>query len=444
MFEGLSDRLSIIIKKLKGQGSLSEANIHETLKDVRMALLEADVNFTVVKEFTEKIKSKAVGREVLESLTPGQQFIKIVNDELVQILGGSSSNLELDGKPPLAIMLVGLQGSGKTTTTAKLARHLKSKGRNPYLVPADIYRPAAILQLKKLAGDIAVDVFDADTSLKPQDICREAYRIAGIKGYDTVLIDTAGRLHIDNELMGELQGLKSTLNPKEILFVADSMTGQDAVNTAKGFDEAIGITGIILTKLDGDTRGGAALSIKAVTGKPIKFIGVGEKIDALEPFYPDRMAGRILGMGDVLTLIEKAQEVVDEKKAKELEKRIRKNAFTLEDFREQLYQIKKMGSLESILSMVPGFKEAQKKSGITPDEKDLVKTEAIINSMTKEERLNHLILNAGRRKRIAKGSGTSVQDVNKLIKQYVQMREMMKRFAKGGMPKIGARGLLPF
>jgi signal recognition particle subunit SRP54 len=444
MFDGLSDKFSIIIKKIKGQGSLSEANIHEALKDVRMALLEADVNFTVVKDFTEKVRTKAIGKEVLESLTAGQQFVKVVNDELVEILGGNSYGLEFGSKPPVPIMLVGLQGSGKTTTTAKLAKHLKSRGRNPYLVPADIYRPAAMLQLKKLAAEIGVDIFDYDGSKRPQDICQEALRIAGIKGYDTVLVDTAGRLHIDNELMEELKELKTILKPREILFVADSMTGQDAVNSAKGFDEAVGITGIILTKLDGDTRGGAALSIKAVTGKPIKFIGVGEKTDAIEPFYPDRMASRILGMGDVLTLIEKAQEVVDEKQAKALEKKLRKDTFTLEDFREQLGQIKKMGSLESILSMVPGFKDLQKKSGITPDEKDLVRIEAIINSMTKQERLSHIILNANRRKRIAKGSGTSVQEVNKLIKQYVQTKELMKRFAKGGFPRMGGRGLLPF
>ena len=444
MFESLSDRLGIIIKKIKGCGSLSEANIQEALKDVRMALLEADVNFTVVKDFTERVRNKAVGKDVLESLTPGQQFIKIVRDELVEVLGGNSCGLELGAKPPAAIMLVGLQGSGKTTTTAKLARYLKSKGRTPYLVSADIYRPAAMLQLKRLAGEINVDVFDAESSLNPQDITREAKRIADIKGYDTVLVDTAGRLHIDNELMEELKELKAILKPKEILFVADSMTGQDAVNTARGFDEAVGITGIILTKLDGDTRGGAALSIKNVTGKPIKFIGVGERIDALEPFYPDRMASRILGMGDVLTLIEKAQEVIDEKKAKELEKKIRKDTFTLEDFREQLRQIKKMGSLESIIAMIPGFKEMQKKSGVMPDERELFKTEAIINSMTKKERLNHTILNANRRKRIANGSGTSVQDVNKLVKQYLQTREMMKRFSKGRLPLIGGRGFSPF
>jgi len=401
VFENLSDRLGTIIKKIKGYGSLSDANIQEALKDVRMALLEADVNFTVVRDFIERVKNKAIGKEVMESLTPGQQFIKIVRDELIEVLGGISCGLELGTKPPAAIMIVGLQGSGKTTTTAKLARYLKSKGRNPYLVSADIYRPAAMLQLKRLAGEITVDVFDTEKSLRPQDITSEANRIADIKGYDTILVDTAGRLHIDNELMEELKELKAILKPKEILFVADSMTGQDAVNTAKGFDEAVGITGIILTKLDGDTRGGAALSIKNITGKPIKFTGVGEKTDALEPFYPDRMASRILGMGDVLTLIEKAQEFVDEKKAKELEKKIKKDTFTIEDFGEQLRQIKKMGSLESIIAMVPGFKEMQKKSGVMPDESALHKTEAIVNSMTKKERLNHTILNANRRKRIA-------------------------------------------
>ena len=441
MFDSLSDKFSAVIKKVRGLANLSEANIQEALKDVRMALLEADVNFTVVKNFTESVKSKAVGREVLESLTPGQQFISIVRDELVQILGGNTHGLELSSKPPVPIMLVGLQGSGKTTTTAKLAKHLKSRGRNPYLVPADIYRPAAILQLKKLADDIKVDIFGSDNSMKPQDICGEALRIADVKGYDTVLVDTAGRLHIDNELMEELKELKNILKPKEILFIADSMTGQDAVNTARGFDESVGITGIILTKLDGDTRGGAALSMKAVTGKPIKFIGEGEKIDALEPFHPDRMASRILGMGDVLTLIEKAQESVDEKKARALEKKIKKDAFTLEDFKEQLGQVKKMGSMDSILAMVPGFKEIQRKSGVVPDEKNLIRVEAIINSMTKEERRNHTILNARRRMRIAKGSGTSVQEVNRLIKQYLQMCELMKRFAKGKLPKLGWGGL---
>lgn len=444
MFDSLSDKLGAIIKKIKGQGSLSESNIQEALREVRIALLEADVNFNVVKDFTEKVKAKAIGKEVLQSLTPGQQFVKVVRDELVEVLGGSLSSLDLSSKPPVPIMLVGLQGSGKTTTTAKLARHLKSKGRNPYLVPADTYRPAAVLQLKRLAKEINIDVFDSDASSRPQDICREAFRIADIKGYDSILVDTAGRMHIDNELMEELRELNSILKPKEILFVADSMTGQDAINTAKGFDEAVGITGVILTKLDGDARGGAALSIKTVTGKPIKFVGIGEKIDALEPFYPERVAQRILGMGDVLTLIEKAQEAVDEKKAKELERKLRKDSFTLEDFREQLIQIKKMGPLENILSMVPGFKEMQKKSGMTPDERDLVRIEAIISSMTKKERLNHTILNASRRQRIAKGSGASVQEVNKLIKQYVQTRELMKKFAKGGFPKIGGRGLLPF
>lgn len=450
MFEGLSDRLNQVFKKLKGHGRLSEANIQEALKDVRMALLEADVHFKVVKDFVEKVKIKAVGKDVLESLTPGQQFIKVVKDELTFILGGETAGLNLGTKPPAPIMVVGLQGSGKTTTIAKLAKYLKAKGRTPYLVPADIYRPAAILQLLKLAKEINVDAFEDDAFKKPQEICREALRIAGIKGYDTLLVDTAGRLHIDEPLMSELKQLKEILKPREILFVADAMTGQDAVNTAAGFNNSLDITGVILTKLDGDARGGAALSMVSVSGKPIKFVGVGEKVDAIEPFYPDRLAGRILGMGDVLTLIEKAHEAVDEKKAKEIEEKFRKNSFTLEDFKEQLGQIKKMGSIESILSMVPGFKQMQAAHGINPDPKDLIRIEAIIDSMTKEERQKPDILNASRRKRIAKGSGTTVQDVNKLIKQYLQTREMMKRFAKAGPKGMmgqamkGFRGVMPF
>ncbi|MBI5287116.1 MAG: signal recognition particle protein, partial [Deltaproteobacteria bacterium] len=319
MFESLGDRLNLIFKKLKGHGRLSEANVQEALKDVRMALLEADVNFKVVKDFIESVKAKALGSLVLESLTPGQQFIKIVRDELTSLLGGSATGLDLGVKPPVPIMFVGLQGSGKTTTVAKLARHLMEKGRRPLLVPADVYRPAAILQVKRLGKDIKVDVFEGDGLSRPQDICKEALRVAGIVGYDTLLVDTAGRLHIDEGLMRELRELKDIIKPREILFVADGMTGQDAVNTARGFNDALDITGVILTKLDGDARGGAALSMRAVTGRPIKFIGTGEKLDALEPFYPDRMAGRILGMGDVLTLIEKAQSVVDEKKARVLE-----------------------------------------------------------------------------------------------------------------------------
>ncbi|MBI5682569.1 MAG: signal recognition particle protein [Deltaproteobacteria bacterium] len=441
MFDGLSDRLNSIFKRLKGYGRLSEVNIQEALKDVRMSLLEADVNFKVVKDFIQKVKDRAVGKDVLDSLTPGQQIVKIVRDELTDILGGTVSSLNLGTKPPAVIMLVGLQGSGKTTTAAKLARHLRGKGRRPYLVPADVYRPAAILQLRKLSKEIDIDVFEDDAFKMPQDICHEALRIAKIKGYDTVIIDTAGRLHIDKSLMDELKDLKEILNPKEILFVADAMTGQDAVNTAAGFNSDIDITGVILTKLDGDARGGAALSMVTVTGKPIKFIGAGEKVDAIEVFYPDRLAGRILGMGDVLTLIEKAEAVVDKEKAKIMEEKLRKNLFTLEDFKEQLSQIKKIGSLESILSMVPGFKQIKMTRDVNPDPKELVRIEAIINSMTMKERVKPDILNASRKKRIANGSGTTVQDVNKLIKQYLQARQMMKKFANIGPKAMTGQAL---
>jgi signal recognition particle subunit SRP54 len=430
MFEGLGEKLGAVFKKLKGHGTLSEANIKEALREVRMALLGADVNFKVAKDFVDAVKERAMGRDVLESITPAQQFIKVVKDELTVLLGGTSSGLDISGSPPVPIMLVGLQGSGKTTTTAKLAWHLKSKGRTPFLVSADIYRPAAILQLKKLADSIKVDCFDTVSTSKPVDICREALRIATLKRYDTLLVDTAGRLHIDKQLMDELREIKEAIKPRDILFVADSMTGQDAVNTAKGFDEAIEITGAILTKLDGDARGGAALSMRVVTGKPIKFVGTGEKLDEFELFHPDRMAGRILGMGDVLTLVEKAYETVDEKRAKELEGKIRKDIFTLEDFKEQLGQVKKMGSLENILSMIPGFKEMQRTHDIKPDERGLVRIEAMIDSMTRKERLKPSILNARRRQRIAKGSGTKVQDINKLMKQYDQMRKMMKKIKK--------------
>ncbi len=444
MFEGLGDKLNGVFKKLKGHGTLSEKNIQDALREVRMALLEADVNFKVAKDFVGSVKDKAMGKEVLESLTPAQQFIKVVQDELVSLFGGTTSGLDIGSKPPVPIMLVGLQGSGKTTTTAKLAKHLKSRGRTPLMVPADIYRPAAILQLKRLSETIMVDCLDVDSSSKPADICREALRIAGLKGYDIVLIDTAGRLHVDDHLMQELREIKSIIKPKEILFVADSMTGQDAVNTAAGFDAALDLTGVILTKLDGDARGGAALSMNVTIGKPIKFIGTGERVDELEPFHPDRMASRILGMGDVLTLIEKAHEAVGEEKAKQLEEKIRKNVFTLEDFKEQLGQIKKMGSLESILSMIPGFKELSKSQKINVDDRELVKVEAIIDSMTRKERISPGILNARRRMRIAKGSGTRVQDVNKLLKQYEQMRKMMKKLKKNagkGLLRGGIKGL---
>ncbi len=438
MLESLSDKFRKIMKDVRGQGSLTEANIQEALKEVRLALLEADVNFAVVKGFIASVKEKAMGKEVLESLSPGQQFTKIVHDELTGLLGGEDAGLDLKARPSV-IMLVGLQGSGKTTTTAKLALHLKKTGRNPYIVPADLFRLAAVLQLKKLASEIKVDCFDSEGYHNPSDICREALKTAAQKGSDIILVDTTGRLHVDEYLMRELNSLKEILNPSEILFVADSMTGQDAVNTAKGFNEQVGITGVVLTKFDGDARGGAALSMRVATGKPIKFLGTGEKTDCFEVFHPSRLAGRILDMGDVLTLIEKAQTAFDEKQAKDLQQKIKKDQFTLEDFKKQIQQIKKMGSIDSILSMVPGFSALKQAKDVQIDEKDIVRVEAIIDSMTPKERHDPACLNASRRQRIAKGSGTKVQDVNKLINQYQDMRKMMKKLRKAG-PK-GLRGM---
>ncbi len=438
MLESLSDKFRKILKDVRGQGSLTEANIQAALKEVRLALLEADVNFSIVKSFVASVKEKAMGKEVLESLSPAQQFTKIVHDELTGLFGGTDAALDLKARPSV-IMLVGLQGSGKTTTTAKLALHLKKSGRNPYIVPADLFRLAAVLQLKKLAADIKVDCFDSEGHHNPTEICREALKAAAEKGCDIILVDTTGRLHVDEFLMRELNSLKEVLNPSEILFVADSMTGQDAVNTAKGFDEQVGITGVVLTKFDGDARGGAALSMRVTTGKPIKFIGTGEKTECLEVFHPERLAGRILDMGDVLTLVEKAQSAFDEKQALDLQKKIKKDQFTLEDFRKQLQQIKKMGSVESILSMVPGFSALKQAKDVNVDEKDITKIEAIIDSMTPKERHDPACLNASRRKRIAKGSGTRVQEVNKLINQYQDMRKMMKKLRKAG-PK-GLRGM---
>jgi signal recognition particle subunit SRP54 len=440
MFDSLTDKLSSVFKKLRGHGKMTEQNITEALKEVRLALLEADVNFRVVKDFVERIRSRAVGQEVLESLTPAQQVIKIVHEELISLMGGMSSGLNLSYKPPIAIMLVGLQGSGKTTTVGKLGKFLKDKGRKPYLVPADVQRPAAIEQLKKLGEQLGLPVFDPDPRENPLTICRKALLWADGEEGDVLLIDTAGRLHIDEALMRELEEIRREIIPREILLVADAMTGQDAVQVARKFNEVLDIQGVILTKLDGDARGGAALSIKAVTGKPIKFIGVGEKLDALEVFHPDRMASRILGMGDVLSLIEKAQEAIDTKKAQELEKKLLKDTFTLEDFREQLQQVKKMGSIDQILSMIPGMSRLKLPKDFQGSEKELVKVEAIINSMTKQERRSPEILNGSRRLRIAKGSGTTVQDVNQLLKQYLQTKKMLRQFKKGGMRGL-AKGL---
>ena len=443
MFENLSDKLDSVFKRLKGHGTLTEKNISDGLRDVRMALLEADVNFKVVKQFIADIKARALGQEVMNSLTPGQQIIKIVNEELAGLMGGMHEGLDLSGTHPVALMLVGLQGSGKTTTAGKLAIHLRKNGRKPYLVPADVYRPAAIDQLQKLGSQLDVPVFGSSTDMNPVDICQQARVAAHKAGCDTVLLDTAGRLHIDEKLMGELQQIKKAVRPSDILLVADAMTGQDAVNMAKAFDDALGIGGVVLTKMDGDARGGAALSIKSITQKPIKFIGVGEKLNDLEAFHPDRMASRILGMGDVLTMIEKAQEAVDAKEAAILEKKLRKNQFTLEDFRDQLAQVRKMGSLSELMGMIPGMGKMKQMKNFEVDDHELVRIEAIINSMTPKERRQHTIINGSRRRRIAKGSGTKVQDVNQLIKNYTQVMKMMKKMNKGGMRGMG-RGMLPF
>ncbi len=443
MFESLSDKLNGVFKKLKGHGKLTEKNIEEGLKEVRMALLEADVHYRVVKGFIADIKERSMGQEVMGSLTPGQQVVKIVNEELTDLMGSHHQALNLSGSTPVSLMLVGLQGSGKTTTAGKLAIFLRKQGRNPYLVPADVYRPAAIDQLQKLGDQIGVPVFESSTDMDPVQICQQAQTAAHQQGCDTMLLDTAGRLHIDEELMDELARIKAALNPADILLVADAMTGQDAVNIAKSFNEVLDIGGVILTKMDGDARGGAALSIKAITDKPIKFIGVGEKLNELEPFHPDRLASSILGMGDVLTLIEKAQEVVDEKQAAELEKKLRKSEFTLEDFRDQLVQVRKMGSLTDIMKMIPGMGQAKQLKNLQVDETEFVRIEAIINSMTPQERRQHTIINGSRRKRIARGSGTQVQDVNRLLKNYTQVVKMIKKLNKGGMRGI-PRDMLPF
>jgi signal recognition particle subunit SRP54 len=444
MFENLTEKLEGIFKKLKGRGRLDEENIQSALKEIRMALLEADVNFRVVKDFIEDVRTRAIGQNVIDSITPGQQVVKIVHERLVELMGGTSSFVRFGNRVPAPVMLVGLQGCGKTTTTVKLARLFATQGKRVYLVSADVYRPAAMEQLRVLGTQIGAGVYDAGTLRDPVKICQQAVEEAARGGYEVLLVDTAGRLHIDEEMMAELRRIREAIKPSEILFVADAMTGQDAVNVAGKFNELLGIDAVIMTKMDGDARGGAALSLKAVIGKPIKFIGVGEKVEALELFHPERMASKILGMGDILTLVEKAQATVDEKEARALEKKLRKNEFTLEDFRDQLKQIRKMGSLQDILGMIPGLGKLKAMKNVTPDDRELVRVAAIIDSMTRKERLNYLIIDGSRRKRIAAGSGTTVQDVNKLLKNYIDMRKIMKKMmSKDGM-KMMRRGNFPF
>ncbi len=439
MFESLSDKLDLVFKKLRGQGVMTEANVGDALREVRLVLLEADVNFKVVKDFIERVRTRAIGSQVLQSLTPGQQVIKIVHEELVSIMGGGEDNgLDLAAKPPVAIMLVGLQGAGKTTTCGKLAKYLKGQRRRPLLVPADVYRPAAIEQLMSLGRQLSLEVFDAKGEREPVAICRAAMKYAELSGFDTVILDTAGRLQIDEVLMDELARIREAVRPREILLVADAMTGQEAVNVASGFDERLAITGVVLTKLDGDAKGGAALSIRAVTGKPVKFAGLGEKLDALEVFHADRLVSRILGMGDVLTLIEKAQSTFDAGEAARLQEKLKKNQFDLEDFRNQLQQLKKLGSMESIMGMIPGMGKALKQlQGGQPSEKDLQRIEAIIGSMTRAERADHTIINGSRRLRIARGSGTTVQEINLLLKRFSEAQKLMKQ-----LQKLGPKGLM--
>ena len=433
MFENLSDKLQRVFKNLRGEGKLTAENMETALREIRVALLEADVHFRVVKQLVENIKQKAMGQEVLSSLSPGQQVVKIVHEELVKILGTHASKLRFANEPPTVIMIVGLQGSGKTTSTGKLAKYLAKNGHTPVMVSVDVYRPAARKQLSVIAREIKIPIYEGtpDESAKPFDLARSGRREAVQTGRDTLLVDTAGRLHIDEDLMAELQQLKELLNPTEVLFVADAMTGQDAVRSAEEFHKRLGITGVILTKMDGDARGGAALSIRTVTDQPLKFVGVGEKFDALEPFHPDRVANRILGMGDVLSLIEKVEQNIDHKKAEEMQRKLIENEFSLEDFRDQLRQLRKLGPLESLLGMMPQVGPFKELKNMKVDEKEITRVVAIIDSMTRQERHNHMIINGARRRRIARGSGTSVQEVNALLKQYAQARKMMKTFSGG-------------
>lgn len=449
MFDSLSEKLQAAFKTVRGHGKLSEQNIKEALKEVRMALLEADVNFRVVKDFTERVRKRAIGREVMKSLTPGQQLIKVVNEELTELMGKENSGLSFATSPPTVCLLVGLQGSGKTTTAGKLASMLRKENHKPLMVAADVYRPAAITQLEVLGRQLNIDVYADAQEKNPRKICQKAVKKAASEGFDVVLVDTAGRLHIDQELMQELRDLKAMIGPQEVLFVADAMTGQDAVTVADQFNKDLDVSGVILTKLDGDARGGAALSIKAVTNRPIKFVGVGEKLDQLERFHPERMASRILGMGDVLSFIEKVEKSIDEEKAQELERKILEQTFTLEDFRDQLQQFRNIGSLDQILEMIPGAdKKALKNMQV--DEKEFVRMEAIINSMTPDERVHHKIIHSKRKQRIAKGSGTDIRDVNKLLKQFEQARKLMKKMTGGKgkrgmrMPRRFSKRMLPF
>lgn len=444
VFEGLADKLQQTFKKLRGRGKLSESDINDAMREVRVALLEADVNFKVAKDFIAQIKSRAIGQEIFQSLTPGQHVVKIVNEELTALLGGTQSRITISSRPPTIVMLVGLQGAGKTTTAGKLANLLKKQNKRPLLVAGDVYRPAAIKQLQVLGEQLQIPVFAKEDSRDPVAIAKAAVEHAISYANDVVIIDTAGRLHINEALMQELKSIKQTVKPHEIMLVVDAMTGQDAVTVADAFNQELGIDGIILTKLDGDARGGAALSIKAVTGRPIKFVGMGEKLDALEPFHPDRMASRILGMGDILSLIEKAETTINLEQAKELDKKLRRQEFTLDDFLDQLRQVRKMGSMEQILGMLPGMGNLKKLQDAKIDEKELVRVEAIICSMTKKERRDPSIINGSRRKRISLGSGTKVQDVNRLLKQFTEAKKMMKRFQE--MQKTGKKGgfKLPF
>ncbi len=445
-FQSLSEKLNNAFKKFRNKGKLTEADVKAGMREIKLALLEADVNFKVVREFINTVSERAVGAEVLESLMPAQHVVKIVNEELTNLMGATQSKLNISPKPPTVVMMVGLQGAGKTTHAGKLAGLYKKQGKHPLLVACDVYRPAAIEQLKVVGEKLDIPVFTLGDKTSPVKIAEEGVKYAIQKGYDMVFIDTAGRLHIDEELMEELRSIKEKVEPAEILLTVDAMIGQDAVNVASTFDSLLDITGVVLTKLDGDTRGGAALSIRQVTGKPIKFIGTGEKLDTIEPFHPDRMASRILGMGDVLSLIEKAEQAFDEKKAAELEAKIRSQTFTLDDYLDQFAQMKKMGSLEQIMGMIPGMNASQMKDAKI-DEKQMARTEAIIKSMTKQEREKPEILNANRKKRIAAGSGTSVEEVNKLLKQFEQVRKMMKQLSAmnpNKLGKLGKRMKLPF